>query len=133
VRLLVERGAFPIGAVLGVGGFVGALAVGFLHLDHLPITLCLFKLTTGLPCLTCGSTRAFGRLFHLDPLGALAMNPLMAAAALVVAAWGVADLALLPSRSALRLAVGAREERALWFASVLALVLNWAYVIAVGR
>ena len=58
VRFTAVPGAVPLGAILGGILVLAAAAVGLLHLDALPFTVCVFKLTTGLPCLTCGSTRA---------------------------------------------------------------------------
>jgi Protein of unknown function (DUF2752) len=46
---------------------------------------CLFHHATGLPCFTCGATRAALRLAAGDPLGALLWNPLAALA--LAAAW----------------------------------------------
>jgi hypothetical protein len=37
---------------------------------------CVFKGLTGIPCLTCGSTRSVVHLSHGDILSALTMNPL---------------------------------------------------------
>lgn len=44
---------------------------------------CPIKTLTGLPCPTCGATRATLALSDLDPLAALAWNPLVAVA------WGI--------------------------------------------
>lgn len=132
IRLGARPGA-PLGALLaGCGVLVGA-GVGLLHLDRLPLTLCAFKALTGLPCLSCGTTRALGRLWSLDPAGALATNPLAALAAAVVLGWGLVDLALLPRGRALRLSVAPGAARALRVAFVAGLVANWVYLIAAGR
>jgi hypothetical protein len=107
--------------------------VGLLHLDRLPVALCYLKAFTGLPCPTCGSTRALGRLFALDLPGAFAMNPLMTLAAIVVALWAAADLALLPRRRALGLEVAPRLGFALRVAAVVVILANWIYLLATGR
>ena len=133
MRLVARPGALPLGLVFLASGVVIALAVGVLHLDRIPVTLCAFKAVTGLPCLTCGTTRVFARLFRLDLRGALAMNPLSASVALAMVPWGVADLALLRQDRALSLEVSPRLAPFLRVAGIALLAANWAYLIVAGR
>jgi hypothetical protein len=133
MRLVAARRGFPVGLVLGSAALVAAIAVARLGLDRLGLTLCTFKRVTGIPCATCGSTRALAQLAHLDLAGALALNPLAALASLGIAAWAVGDLLLLVSGRALSLELSAREGRGLSIAAVALVVLNWAYVVAAGR
>lgn len=133
MRLTATRGALPLGAILATLGAAASAAVGLLHLDALPWRLCVFKVVTGWPCLTCGSTRALGRLFALDPAGAFAMNPLAALLALALVPWGLADAALIGQGRALSLEL---TPRATLVARVLAVALvgaNWAYLVIAGR
>ena len=132
MRLTAERG-FPTGLVLAAGGLAACLAVGFLHLERLPVTLCTLKRVTGIPCPTCGSTRAFARLFHRDLMGAFLQNPLAALAALIVVLWGLSDLVLLARGRALGLELAPAEGRLLRIAALAAFLSNWVYVIAAGR
>ena len=132
MRLTAERG-FPAGLVLGAAGVAACVAVGLLHLERLPFTLCMFKRVTGLPCATCGSTRAFARLFHFDMAGAIVQNPLAAVAALGVALWALSDLALAPRGRSLGIELAPVEARFLRIAAVVAFVSNWAYLVAAGR
>jgi hypothetical protein len=132
-RLVARPKAPPLGAIFGgIGLFAGA-AVWLLRLDRIPLTLCVFKGLTGLPCPTCGSTRALGRLFALDFAGALAMNPFTTVVAVVVAAWGVADLALLPRGHAVGLEVSPRLGFALRVLALVLFLANWVYLVAAGR
>ena len=133
MRLAARAGALPLGAVFLACALVIAAAVGLLHLDRMPVTFCLFKAVTGLPCLTCGTTRAFARLFALDLGGAVAMNPLSAAVALALVPWGVADLVLLRKGRALALEVSPSMAPLLRVTAVTLLAANWAYLMVVGR
>lgn len=91
---------------------------------------CPLFLLTGIPCPSCGTTRAALALARFDPLAALALNPLAAAGWIALVAGGlVAGAAALggcgvdePSG---RLPLGWR------LAMVLAALANWAWVIHV--
>ncbi len=133
LSLQARAGAFPVGGLFGAITAMGCAVVGLLGLDHLGPTCCLFRLTSGLPCPTCGATRALGRLAHLDLAGAFVMNPLMAAGALGLLLWGLADLVLLPAKRALRLALPAAWHDKVRILAVLALLLNWAFLLLVRR
>lgn len=133
VSLRAVRGAFPIGAVLGGAGLAGAAGVWLLSTYQAALVICYFKAVTGLPCLTCGGTRATLRLLHLDLAGALAMNPLVTLAGLAIAAWAVADLVLLTRGRALRAFVSRPVARVLRVAVPLLVLANWVYLMAVGR
>ena len=65
---------------------LGAVAVGLLHLDRLPFTVCVFK-ASRLAVPDLRDTRALGRLFHGDLAGAFAMNPLAAVGLLALLPW----------------------------------------------
>lgn len=133
LRLTAPTGRLPLGAVFGTIGALGAALVGLLGLDRLPFPVCLFKALSGLPCPTCGSTRAVGRLVHLDPVGALVMNPLATLAVAVLAMWALADFALLARGRALDLEMGRPLGRAARGLAVAVVVVNWAYLLASGR
>jgi hypothetical protein len=133
VRFHPRPAAAPLGAIfLGIG-LVLALAVGFLHLDRLPFTLCTFKAVTGLPCMTCGTTRTLGLLFRGDLGHALSMNPLATVAGIGLAAWGLGDLWLLRRQAALGVDVDPGARRFLRVTAVVLVMANWAYLIAAGR
>jgi hypothetical protein len=91
----------------GIGGFllaglvlrpIPAAGGTALTLLGFPLpTMCLFRLTTGLPCPSCGLTRSVALLMHGQPAASLALHPFgLVAVALalfqlpprVVRAWG---------------------------------------------
>ena len=133
LTLRAKADAAPLGAIFLALGAVAALGVAVLHLDRLPILVCLFRAATGLPCMTCGATRALADLVAGDVSGAFAMNPLAALGAFALVPWGIGDLALMTRGRALALEVAPRAARVLRVAAVLAVLANWAYLIAAGR
>jgi len=93
---------------------------------------CPFRALTGLPCLSCGTTRAAVALLHGDIVRALAINPLATLAGIAFIAGGfVAPLWALASLPLPRL--GTPTPRALRVGLVGVLLLDWAWVIATTR
>jgi hypothetical protein len=133
VQVSAVAGAPPLGAIFGGIGVVAAAAVGLLGLDRLPLTFCVFKGMSGLPCPTCGSTRVVARLFDLDLAGALAMNPFTTLVAVVIGAWAIADLVLLSRRRSLRVGLSPLGVRWLRGVALVAFLANWVYLVVVGR
>lgn len=132
VRLVAVRGGRPLGAILASCGLLAGALVLLLHLDRLPFPVCLFKQITGLPCLSCGGTRALGQLalFHVE--AALRVNPLAMLVSVSVLAWGAADAALLPSGRALGLELSAPARRVARVAALGLLLANWVYLVVAG-
>jgi hypothetical protein len=120
-----------------LGLYWGAAAAASVALSPLAVRAaelappCLFRSVTGLPCPTCGSTRAILALARLDLAGAVALNPLAAAAALVFLAGGllaaVAALAGRPLREPQRYPTAAR------LALLAAVAANWVWVLVAAR
>lgn len=113
--------------------FAAIFALSFLVARFLPVLavpyVCPVRAAAGIPCPTCGMTRAFVALARGDPGAAVAASPL---GALVAAgAWAFAVAA------AARLALGApwpglqaRAARTAVAAGLLALLANWAWLVA---
>ena len=123
----------PLGAIFGGIGVIAAASAAVLPLDLLPFSVCFFKAFTGLPCPTCGGTRALACLAHLDVASAFAMNPLVAAGAFMIAAWALADLLLLPRRRAAAVELRPGLASVVRGTAVALLAANWIYLVAAGR
>jgi len=76
---------------------------------------CLFKAVTGIPCPTCGGTRALAALSHLHFLQALKYNPLVVLAPFVAFVFALTPLRL--------------NGKAAWLAFCGAFLVNWFYLI----
>ena len=91
---------------------------------------CAFRAITGVPCPTCGGTRALLALARLDLGAALAWNPLVT---LLVAVFFLGGLvALVRALRGQGIPDGAPPRWA-GGAAGLALAANWAFVILEGR
>ncbi len=110
--------------VVGVWlGLVGVLA----RLQPEPeMTLCTFRRLTGVPCPTCGSTRAVLAAGQGRFLEALLHNPFLAVATVAGLAWLVTRLVL--GRTA-RLDLTRPQRRVVWTMIAVLFALNWGYLI----
>ncbi|AKU93287.1 DUF2752 domain-containing protein [Vulgatibacter incomptus] len=128
------RGADGL-AALGLVALAASLALPHVPLFHSLFPRCHFLDWTGLPCGTCGFTRAFVRGAHLDLAGALSVSPF---GAMLFWGWAAASLWiaatwLLPGLPLPRFRASGPSGR--WmvrFGIPLAFALNWAYLIGVA-
>lgn len=131
---LVPRGrAFPLGALLAGLGTLGLFMTAVLHVERLGLTICMLKAVSGIPCPTCGGTRALAHLARLDFAGALALNPLVVLGFAAVIPWALVDLLLLSRGRALDIEMNATGARWIGLTAAAALALNWFYLLAAGR
>ncbi|MCI0535569.1 MAG: DUF2752 domain-containing protein [Verrucomicrobiales bacterium] len=94
----------------------------------MPLPRCSFKTVTGLPCFTCGSTRALAALGRFEVWEALKLNPLVTLAFAAVPVWlGIALLrgVFAPQRP-LHMPL---RPKTISFLLGAAAILNWIYVI----
>ncbi len=95
--------------------------------------MCAWHRLTGLPCLTCGSTRAAAALLAGDPCLALRLQPLMVVGgAAALAALSAYSWCLLARRRVVSLRLGPPERRLAWAVLAVLVALNWAYLVWLG-
>jgi hypothetical protein len=133
---LREKGSVDHELIWGGIGLAAVAASAFLPLlDLIEYTgyRCPFRFLTGLPCPTCGATRAFVAMGALRLREAFALNPLAAAFwvfTVLYVLYAFATLALGLRRVRIT-NVGKWERRIAVAAVCLLLTLNWAYMIRV--
>ena len=97
------------------------------------MSICLFHRLTGLPCLTCGATRAAAALLAGDPAGALRQQPLAVICGLAACAcFSVYTCFLFVRRRVVRVRLAAKEWRLVGAILLVLAVLNWLYLVRCG-
>lgn len=125
--LLVEYGL-----IYGILGILILFAARFFHLSSIPF-VCPFKTITGLPCPTCGTTRAFIHFAHLNITEAFLINPLTSSFVIfgiILLFYSLSAFFLSPLRLSIKLS--RRENRVIRFGVTGVIILNWLYLILAG-
>lgn len=117
-------------AVLMVAAWLALVAVNEIIRPPGAPPLCNLRRFTGLPCFTCGTTRAFLALGRGDVPAALRFNPLICVALALLMAWLVMRIGF-GRRIVLRLSTA--QRRAMWIIIALLVAANWIYLIVVDR
>lgn len=96
--------------------------------------VCPIKAVSGIPCASCGSSRALEAVVRGDLQGAVRLNPL--------AALGLVALGLWLTQAAVAMALGLPRWRVEWneadivtvrWLAVLGVLVNWLYLVLDGR
>ena len=91
---------------------------------------CVFKGLTGIPCLTCGSTRSVVHLSHGDILSAFAMNPLTTLCLISAVLYFFYSLiSAATDLPRISLSLTDKEKNIMRAGVVLLLLVQWAYLI----
>ncbi|RAL21200.1 hypothetical protein DL240_13795 [Lujinxingia litoralis] len=125
-------GVIPVGAVLMLPLFampLGAWAVGT---GVVEFSVCGMKRVFGLPCLSCGATRATLALTRGDLWEALTMQPLIIVLYALLAVWGGLSLWTYVRGRRLVLHLSRREDWVFKAMLVLLPLVNWYYLYVRG-
>ncbi len=122
-------GTVPIGALLLVPILSLPFGAWLLEQEHIDLGICGLRQALGVPCLSCGSTRATFALFDGDFLTAFATQPLVISLYFLVGIWGLASLWTFLRDRKLVLDLTRTEDIVFKVSLVLLPLLNWAYLI----
>ena len=125
-------GEIPAGALLMLPLFFLPLGAYLVGSGALNLGTCGFKVIMGLPCLTCGSTRATMYLFQGNVLEALHHQPMMMLIYMVLTSWGLVSLWAFFARKSVRLKLTDRQDLLLKIALVGIPLSNWTYLVFAG-
>ncbi len=134
MRLAWHRPERRLGLAEAYVGLGVLVVVGAILLPHLSPTgglvPCPLYTLTDIPCLTCGFTRAFVRMAHLEVGAAFSVSPLGATTFLAIAvatAYGLVRWAFdLPWPRPL---LDRREARLVRVGVIAAILANWVYLV----
>ncbi len=110
---------------------VSLLVAAFWFFFQLPTPPCHFKLLTGYPCLTCGSTRCVQGMFRGDWPGAWGYNPLVFSGFVLAGIIYIASAfnLIMTNKRLCRIRIEGRLQNVFRVLLILAVALNWVYLI----
>jgi hypothetical protein len=129
-RRAPERSGQAVGALVGGMLLAGMLLAEVWLRFGLPLPVCRFREWTGIPCMTCGSTRLVDALLSGHVLEAAALNPLVFSGLAALALWAVLSaVRVIFGLPTWRVVLARWERRALLLVAATALAVGWVYVI----
>lgn len=99
---------------------------------QIPRIPCVFKTITGLPCPTCGATRALKSLFQFDIVSAFLWNPMLFLAGIAFIAWVVYGFYMSFSGKKAKIILTGKEKRFLRWGVVILILFDWIYLAIAG-
>ena len=127
-----SAGEVPWGALVMLPLFALPLGGWLVEQGHLNFGTCAMKAGLGIPCLSCGATRATLHLLHGELPQAIAMQPLMVLVYALIAIWGLISLWLFARNRHVSIVMNRREDHIFKASLIIVPLLNWAYLIAAG-
>ena len=127
-----EPGDVPVGALLMAPLFLLPLGAWLVESGWIAFGECGMKMIAGIPCFTCGATRATIALLHGDLLGAIAFQPLIIGLYALLIGWGLVSFGACLFDRKLSLSLTSTENTIGKIALIVGPFVNWAYLIAAG-
>lgn len=122
----------PVGALLMLPLFGLPFGGWLIEQGHVSFGLCSMKAKFDLPCLSCGATRGTLRLFHGDPLGAIAYQPMMMLIYTALLVWGFISLWGFAFNKRVVVHMSDHEDMAIKLFIIGVPIANWIYLYKMG-
>jgi hypothetical protein len=124
-----DSGRIEFGIIYGAIALLALYAARFPQIIMFPSS-CVFKRIAGMPCPTCGSTRAVLHLSHGEIIAALAVNPLTSSCFLAgILYFLYSFITLAPGIPRVGFAFSDAEKNALLAGAATLAMMNWMYLI----
>lgn len=135
MKLRVEPrlpGDIPIGALLLA--VICFAPIGGYLIDHgrFQFSECGVKAAFGIPCLSCGATRATLHFLHGNWIDAFLMQPLVFVIYIAILIWGVFSLRAVVHRRTYFPEFSLKEGIAVTIAMLAVVIGNWFYLLEAG-
>ena len=126
-----KKGELNLPLVYFLVSVAGVFFVYILYLfNRLPYLPCVFKVITGYPCPTCGSTRIVSSLIELDILSAFRWNPLLFLGGITFITWVFYGFYMFFSGKKIQVTLTKKEGLFLRLGFITLFILNWIYLAA---
>lgn len=135
MKISIEKripGQVPWGALAMLPLFAMPIGGWLVEQGYADFGTCALRSSFGVPCLTCGSTRATLHLLHGEFGAAIAMQPLTILVYIALAAVGLASLALFVANKHPHILYTRREALAFKGALIVLPILTWVYLWKAG-
>lgn len=127
-----EPGTTPLGLVFMLPLFALPLGAWAVQKGWIVFGTCGLKMLLGIPCFTCGATRATIHLLHGHLGAALAMQPLVILGYFGLSIWGLVSFASFAAGKQVRVTLTSGQNTAVKAALLILPFANWFYLIGVG-
>ena len=124
-----EPGQIEFGIIYGSIAALCVLAVKYLPIAHIAPS-CVFRGMSGLPCPTCGTTRALLSMAKGNFIDAMTMNPLVVVLlTAAIASCLYSFVSLLFGTRRMTFSLSEREKDVMRITAVMIVLLNWGYLL----
>ena len=125
-------GDLPVGALLFACILFIPLGAYYVDSGAFTFSECGIKASFGIPCLSCGATRATLHLLHGDFVDAIQMQPLVISLYALIVVWGSASLWAMRRNRTYFPELSVKEGVSFVALCVVVVLGNWVYLLKAG-